>query len=126
MACDWNNDLTVCGSDQKMRTLCLSACLLYAFSVEVCRILRTTFVTIFFCGFVKLGTTIVPQTWKGGANWLAVSRKTVWSAFKRCVSRSCFACLSSCRTCRIVLVMYAHFEFDVSFSEMPGGMSFTA
>ena len=68
MACDWNNDLTVFGFERTMRTLCLSACLSYAFSVELCRILRTTFVIIVFYGFFRLGTTIVPQTRKGSTS----------------------------------------------------------
>ena len=91
IACVWNSDLTVCGLDLTMRTLCFNAYFSYALRGDVCRILRTLFVITVFWYFVRLGTTMVPHTWNGRASWLAVSRRYVCNAFTRGVSRSCVA-----------------------------------
>ena len=61
MACAWNSDLTVCGLDLTIRTLCFNAYLLYAFTGDTRKIFRTKLVMTILGGRVRFGTTMVPH-----------------------------------------------------------------
>ena len=69
-----------------------------------------------FCIVVRLGTTMVPERWKGMVGWLAVSRMRDCAGLIHCPSRCCFACRNSCRMCGMVLLMYAGLMLGVSLS----------